>query len=105
MAWDHYIICPKCERKERAPFASAFHVHFNCCPRCGEHKPDGWARGSTTWTMVRMQWTDTGTWWKPRTWGNGYWEVHEGDHRLLPEGSSYLPKKEPSGIGFIGTVD
>ena len=105
MSWKDYIICPKCERKEYAPFASVFHVHFKCCPRCGTRKPEPWGlnRPEGEWPMVRMRWIDTVTWWKPSTWGSGYWEVHEDDLRRLPEGSCYLPKKEPSGTGFIGT--
>lgn len=89
MAWKHYIICPKCERKEYAPFATPVHVHFECCPRCGTRKPDGFRRGGDLWTMVRMRWIDTVTWWKPRTWGTGYWEVHGDDIRQLADDSCY----------------
>lgn len=68
MEWDTYAICPGCGDNFRAPFGSAFHVHFSACPKCGERKRD-------SWTVKVMRWVSTSRLFSPSTWGTGHWET------------------------------
>jgi len=66
--WDVYAICPGCGHHFRAPFGEIFHVHFACCPTCGEPK------NRATWRTQTMRWVSDSVLFKPSTWGTGHWE-------------------------------
>lgn len=65
--WKPYAICTGCGAQHYAPFASLFHVMVAVCPKCGEPK--------IGWPIRTMRWVGTAQFWRPSTWGSGYWET------------------------------
>lgn len=77
--WHSRIWCIKCGYNYQAPFGSTnlFHeVRVDVCPSCGAEV--SYRRLNPQWGQPFiakiMRRVDTGVWWNPTTWGNGYWE-------------------------------
>jgi hypothetical protein len=94
-SWHVRAYCTVCGYHVYAPFGDLFHVRGikGCCPNCGEHTEE-W-RMSPQWgrpfILLTMRWVDTGVWWKPSTWGDGYWTVNKGGSMTLSEYQELKP--------------
>ena len=69
--WLKRAVCP-CGWNTYAPFGDLFQVPYEVCPECGtskEHKGLWY-----NWRVKTMRWVSTSVWWRPSTWGTGYWE-------------------------------
>lgn len=74
-SWKMRAVCGKCGWHTEAPHGDLFHVAVNCCPCCGNIKPQ-WGEHSKDWSIKRMRWVSKkSTWYKPGSWGKGYWET------------------------------
>jgi len=71
--YQYYWVCTHCRRL--TPIANRHFVDRffapDPCPRCGASRHEHTAR--------LQRWVSTEVWWRPRTWGTGYWEVLEDD--------------------------
>jgi hypothetical protein len=74
--WNTYAICPGCAHIFYAPFGSIFHLHFECCPHCGQWKTDDFSvERSKRWYVQRMRYVSDAKFLSPSTWASGHWEV------------------------------
>jgi len=80
MMWDTYAVCTVCGAKTRAPSGSLFFaISWGACPKCGtkvEYYRLSPVPGKP-YVIKVLRRVSTAVWWKPWTWGRGYWEEKE----------------------------
>lgn len=60
-----YGVCA-CGFRAVAPFGRLFFINHEHCPECAAPKRE--------WELIVSRWVSQSIWWKPSTWGAGYWE-------------------------------
>lgn len=67
--WHQFGICPCGEHAilDGLKIDPLFHMAATVCPKCGLNI-------EKNWRLVVMRRVSAAVWWKPWTWGNGYWE-------------------------------
>lgn len=72
--WHMRAICPECGWHTYAPFGSLYHVHYECCPKCGNKKGTyrhGNLGGTVSWSIETMRLhvdRSNVVLWNPLTW-------------------------------------
>lgn len=87
MAMDFHqrAFCPCGSWSSEAPFGDLFHIHRSVCPQCGAPK--------SMWKVETVRWKSTAVWYKPWTWGSGYWFGYE----VVGEESEDEDQRQPIG--------
>lgn len=78
--WEIHGVCQICGWHQYAPFGDLFHLHVNCCPKCGNPR-NGFNIDYNKWTTDTMAWVSSAVWWKPSTWLNGKWITNEKENK------------------------
>jgi len=78
--WIQRAVCP-CGWHEKAPYGNPLYIRLDVCPECGTPK-ERWSYGVSywNWKVKTMRWVSTSVWWRPSTWGTGYWEERGANH-------------------------
>ena len=77
MSGFHYRVACKCGWHTQASFDSVFHTMADrCCPRCGAPSA---GRSRWDWSVIAVRWVSQSFWWRPWTWGMGYWSTRDGE--------------------------
>lgn len=74
--WEMRAMC-KCGWHTYAPFGDLFHVLEDCCPCCGNPKPEWASHYGNGWSIKVMRWVSKSKWYRPKSWNKGYWEIHK----------------------------
>ena len=66
--FDQNAYCPKCDVYIGTPWmGNPFFLRNTTCPKCGYYSL------RNTAVMRVEKWVSTSVWYKPSTWGSGYW--------------------------------
>jgi hypothetical protein len=84
--WEVHAICKNCGWHEELSFADYFHMHYQCCPKCGQDTPRH-GNNLSNWMMKKVRWAFFPSkirWYDIRTWfsGIGHWQVLRDDGKV-----------------------
>jgi predicted amidophosphoribosyltransferase len=65
--WHWHAVCPRCGRHAPALDGTVETMIARACGECG-------LPASSAWSIVSKRWVSEAIWWRPWTWGNGWWE-------------------------------
>ena len=63
----HIRACCLCGWSKEVPFGDLFHLHVECCPRCGTEK--------SQLSIRKQRFISLSKWWNPITWGD--WDLQD----------------------------